>query len=366
MSSREAIQALTARSGAGVVVIPTLLYENGAWRGRAEIQDAATGTNAAVYNTDPIASSLAKDTAYALTAGLAREIEQHFVEYGPGVAYTPRAASARPRTLDAARAFEEGLNAYDELEYSSARAAFARAVDQDSRNPLMLAWLSRVAQVFRERDAASDAAERASGLVTEVTPRGDALFVAAVLAEARRDAPAAEARYRDLVDAFPDEPSYVMELGAFQDRQGQNTGAITTLQRALTLDAGLARADLDLCRMYNRRERPGPREAARPRRPGEVYEARGSWRGRSDAVLPDRRAACRRLRREGGGQAERRSGAHHLPGSSSTPTTWRARTTTWPSSPVDKETGWRPRRMARRHWWRPATRATSSCSRWCS
>ena len=80
MSSREAIQAVTAKSGAGVVVIPTLLYENGAWRGRAEIQDAATGTNAAVYNTDPVASSLAKDTAYALTAGLAREIEQHFVD----------------------------------------------------------------------------------------------------------------------------------------------------------------------------------------------------------------------------------------------------------------------------------------------
>ena len=88
--------------------------------------------------------------------------------------------------------------------------------------------------------------------MTEVTPRGDALFVAAVLAEARRDAPSAEARYRDLMDAFPDEPSYVMELGAFQDRQGQNTGAITTLQHALTLDAGSARADLDLCRMYNR------------------------------------------------------------------------------------------------------------------
>ena len=73
-----------------------------------------------------------------------------------------------------------------------------------------------------------------------------------MLAEARRDAPAAEARYRDLVNAFPDEPAYVMELGAFQDRQGQNTGAITTLQHALMLDARSARADLDLCRMYNR------------------------------------------------------------------------------------------------------------------
>jgi tetratricopeptide (TPR) repeat protein len=252
MSSREAIQALTTNSGAGLVVLPTLLYENGAWRGRAEIQDAATGTNAAVYETDPVASSLAKDTAYALSAGLAREIEEHFVVHGPGVSYTPRPVSARPRTLDAARAFEEGVNAYNEVEYATSRAALMRAVDQDGRNPLMLAWLSRLSQVFRDGEAASDAAERASTLVTEETPRRDALFVAAVLAEARRDAAAAEAGYRDLIDAFPDEPQWVLELAGFQDRQGQNTAGITTLQQALGLDSGLAQADLDLCRLYNR------------------------------------------------------------------------------------------------------------------
>ncbi len=251
MSSREAIQALTAHSGAGIIVVPTLVYENGAWRGRAEIQDAATGTNAAVYETEPVASSLPKDTAYALTTGLAREIEAHFVEHGPGASYTPRPASARLRTLDAAKAFEEGVNAFDELEYSTARAAFARAVEQDSRNPLPLAWLSRTSQIFREGNAA-DAAERASTLVTEETPRSDALFVGAVLAEARRDAASAEARYRDLVTAFPDEPGHLIELGAFQDRQGQNAAAIATLQQALMRDEGLARADLDLCRLYNR------------------------------------------------------------------------------------------------------------------
>ena len=252
MSSREAIQAVTANTGAGMVIVPTLLYENGEWRGRAEIQDAATGTNAAVYNTEPVASSLPKDTAYALTAQLAQQIEQHFTTHGPGASSTPRAASARLRTLDAAKAFEEGINAYDELEYTTSRAAFARAVEEDGRNPLALAWLSRVSQVFRDGQAASDAAERASGLLTEETPHGDALFVAAVLAEARRDAAAAEARYRDLVTTFADEPAYLTELAAFQDRQGQNTAAIETLQQALVRDREQPRADLDLCRLYNR------------------------------------------------------------------------------------------------------------------
>ena len=252
MSSREAIQAVTENTGAGVVVVPTLVYENGEWRGRAEIQDAATGTNAAVYNTEPVASSLPKDTAYSLTTQLAQQIEQHFVTNGPGASSTPRAASARLRTLDAAKAFEEGINAYEELEYSTSRAAFARAVEQDGRAPRALAWLSRVSQIFRDGQAASDAAERASSLVTEETPRADALFVAAVLAEARRDAAAAEARYRDLISAFPDEPAYTLELAGFQDRQGQNAAAITTLRDALMQDSQQPRVDLDLCRLYNR------------------------------------------------------------------------------------------------------------------
>ena len=252
MSSREAIQAVTANTGAGMVVVPTLLYDNGQWRGRAEIQDAATGTNAAVYNTEPVASSLPKDTAYALTAQLAQQIEQHFATNGPGASSTPRAASARLRTLDAAKAFEEGINAYEELEYTTSRAAFARAVEQDGRNPLALAWLSRVSQLLRDGQGAADAAERASSLVTEETPRGDALWVGAVLGETRRDTATAEARYRDLVRTFPDEPGYLLELAGFQDRQGQNTAAIATLQEALMKDGGLARADFDLCRIYNR------------------------------------------------------------------------------------------------------------------
>ena len=66
VSSREAIQALTANSGARVVIVPTLLYENGAWRARVEFRDAKTATNAAVQDTPPVVSSLLKDTAYGL------------------------------------------------------------------------------------------------------------------------------------------------------------------------------------------------------------------------------------------------------------------------------------------------------------
>ena len=78
ISSREAMQALVAQSGAQIVVAPTLAYENGAWHARIEFRDAATATNAAVEDTAAVVSSLIKDTAHGLmpaAAALRRIIE---------------------------------------------------------------------------------------------------------------------------------------------------------------------------------------------------------------------------------------------------------------------------------------------------
>jgi tetratricopeptide (TPR) repeat protein len=283
ISSREAVRAITTYSGAQVIVVPSLVYENGAWRARADFQDAATATSTGVTETAPVTSSLAKDTAYGLVAAIASAIHGHFSGAPDGE--TPvRAASARLRTLDAAAAFEAGLNAYEELEYAEARAAFARAVEQDSRYALGFAWLARVSQVLRQADAAADAADRAARLLSDDTSRHDALFVQAVLAEARRDASAAEGRYRELIEAFPDDPEPLMELAGFQDRQGQNSAAITTLRQALDRDEGLARADLDLCRLYNRLNDP-----ANARRHADLalskYRALGAAGGEAQALL---------------------------------------------------------------------------------
>jgi tetratricopeptide (TPR) repeat protein len=252
VSSREAVQAITVNSGAESVVVPTLLYEDGAWRGRVEVQDPATATTVATYQTEPAVSSLAGDTAYALAVAMARDIQEHFQNNGPGASYSPRPASARLRTLDAVAAFEEGLGAVDEFEYAQARRAFERAVEQDPRHLGALAWLTRAMLLLGEPARAADAAERANRLIDEATPLAERLFAAAVVAEARRDVSGAEARYRELADAFADEAGPLLELAGFQDRQGRNTDAIATLQRARALDPGLGRADLDLCRMYNR------------------------------------------------------------------------------------------------------------------
>ena len=232
-----------------IVIVPTLLYENGAWRARVEFRDATTATNAAVQETVPVVSSLMKDTVYGSMPSLAAAIDAHFIAVGPRRADLARALlrtagrSAPPpqrrlRTLDSAAAFEQGLDAYEQLEYAAALKAFSDALQQDARNPLLLAWRSRTAQLMRRDNDAAEAGDQAVRLLTDQTPLRDRLFVEAVAAESRRDFDSSEVRYRDLVATAPDEPRLVLELAAFLDRRTtRNEEAIVSYQRALEMDA---------------------------------------------------------------------------------------------------------------------------------
>ena len=252
VSSREAFQAITVHGAPRFVALPTLIYENGRWSARVEIQDASTATRVAVVGTESVASALVSETALRLIGELASGLQAHFKTNGPGKSYALRAVSARPRSLEAAKLFEEGLNAFEELEYSAAEQSLAQALEKDSRNPIPIAWLSRVEQILRKTDQASAAAETAARLLTGNTPRLEALFVNAVVAEARRDFESAEASYRQFDRLYPDEPAWLVELGGFQDRRGQTEPAIVSYQQALRLDGDLARPEVELCRLYNR------------------------------------------------------------------------------------------------------------------
>src|SRR5207342_2066214 len=121
MSGPDAVRALEAASGAPVVVAPVLLYDRGAWKARAEIRD---GTDASLgrIETDAIESSLTKEAAATLVGSLARKIEARFRQRR----WTLRATTPPPTrlaSLEAARAFEEGVNAYDTGEFAAARNA---------------------------------------------------------------------------------------------------------------------------------------------------------------------------------------------------------------------------------------------------
>jgi serine/threonine protein kinase/tetratricopeptide (TPR) repeat protein len=259
VSNRDAIQVITASTGAALVVVPTLLRDGGAWSARVELRDPRTSNSVWVHQTEPRTSSLTRDVAFRLAMVLADDIDTHL--RSPRTAaikaltwVIPSSRQVRPgraRTLDVAKAFADGTAAYEDLEYAVARKAFRAAVDLDPRNPLLLAWLSRAAQLAKEESEATEAAARIESTVTDETADVDALFAEAVSAEARREMQAAERAYRALTDRRPGDPAWTMELAGFFDRQAQNADAVAMYHAALTQDPRLVRPRLELCRLYS-------------------------------------------------------------------------------------------------------------------
>jgi len=262
VSSREALQAIAMHGGADVIIVPTLLYENGAWLARVEFRDVDTATNTATFETPPVLSSLMKATVYGLVAPLAEAVHGHFVRSGPARARAaaairslagpePSSPTARFSTLDAASEFERGIDAYDQQEYSRALHAFAATLEQDARRSLIHAWRSRAAWMMRQDKTALDAAERALRQLLPDTPPLERLLVEAIAAEVRRDVTTAEARYTELLTRYPQEPSWRMEWAAFLDRQLRTAEAVDAYRAVLTLDGRLVRPHLELCRLYS-------------------------------------------------------------------------------------------------------------------
>jgi tetratricopeptide (TPR) repeat protein len=261
ISSREAIQAVAKHAGVPVIVVPTLLYENGEWRARVEFQNAETTADIGLlpYESESATSSLPPVTSYQLVSGLVDGIEDRF-------------KSTRSRALDliaapiladgeagdnflkshvAALEFERALRAYEALVYAAAARALATAEQHEPDHPLPAVWRSRVAILMGERQVAIDAASRAIGLITDRTRRTDLLLAEAAESEARGDSETAARKYRALASEFPDEPTWAAELGAFLARRGDIDGAVTVYHGALAADPGFIRPRLELCRLYD-------------------------------------------------------------------------------------------------------------------
>ena len=262
-SSRDALQALAAASDARTIVVPTLVYEDGGWRGHLEFRSAATATSDGAFDSEPVVSSLAKDTAYRLMPPLAAAVEAHVLAAGSRrvalgaqlrrlTGAGPAAAANVLPNLDAAAAFETGLDGYERLEYSIAREGFAAASAASPRDPLLLAWRSRVARLMRLDPEAAEFAAQASALPLGTPPEWQRLFVEAVSADGIRNVTLAHDRYNALSARFPADARWLTELAAFRDREELNTEAITAYQAALALDDRLTRPRLELCRLYNR------------------------------------------------------------------------------------------------------------------
>jgi tetratricopeptide (TPR) repeat protein len=262
ITSRDAVQSIAADAGVSTIIVPTLLYDSasGAWRARVEFRNVNTATNQHVAETSPIVSSLSKDTVYELASGVSAIVSEYFVSAQTKARTSlgaivggreGRLGAASLRTLDAVEAFERGIRAYEALEYSDALEAFQSAAGLDSRHPLPPAWISRVARIQTQWDMAREAGDKAVSLLAKTTPPADVLFAQAVAAEARRDNDEAGEKYRALSTSIPDEPFWLMELAAFQDRAGKTADAVASYHTLLERDQKMIRPHLELCRLYN-------------------------------------------------------------------------------------------------------------------
>jgi tetratricopeptide (TPR) repeat protein len=250
VSSSEAIEAIASQSGARFVVLPSLEYRSGMWFGAVQVRSADTGTTIKSYETPGSSSALPRNTALALVPLIADAVQAHFKTAGPGRAYTVRPASSRFRNLEAAQAYEQGANAYEQLEYSAALDGFQRAAALDDQHAMTYAWLGRVALLVYRSNEAVDASRRAKQLIAPEAQAADLAFVDAVLAETLKDFGAAEAGYRQLAALASDDPAPRAELARFLRRRDRNDQAVEAIHEVLRVDPGYAFAHVELCQLY--------------------------------------------------------------------------------------------------------------------
>ena len=253
---------ISANTSAPVIVVPTLMREGVGWKARVEFREAQTARSDGAVETEVAISAIVDETVYrTLIPALASKVEDrfrnlslrvrlaHLVRRFMGFENSGRLPAS---TLAAAVAFEQGLNAYEELEYGYAVRSFAAAVESDPLNPLLVAWESRVARLMRRNVDAERLARQALELVSADTTPSTRLIVEAIAAESRRDVATASAQYRELREASPEDPALLMELATFLDRQGMNDEAIQGYIETLRVDSRLPEPHLRLCQIYNK------------------------------------------------------------------------------------------------------------------
>lgn len=164
------------------------------------------------------------------------------VEFRPpeGEVGLPRVST---RSLEALRAYADGLAAWASREYGSAKLAFERAVALDSG--FALAWAGLADEAYRVNNAAlgAERLQRALTLADRLTPRERLALQAAGARRLGTTAQAVEAA-RALAERYPDRTSW-LNLG-LQLMQARNCPeALPAFRRALSFDTLFANTHIN-------------------------------------------------------------------------------------------------------------------------
>jgi tetratricopeptide (TPR) repeat protein len=147
------------------------------------------------------------------------------------------AAALRPANPAAAHFYAEGLAALRLYDAARAREALMQAVAADPQFPLSYAALAEAWKRLGYDVRAAEAAEQAIKLATHL-PREQRLLIEGRARLTAKDPARAAAIYRELADAFPDDPDHPLHVAEALIESGDARGALELLDRRTALPGG--------------------------------------------------------------------------------------------------------------------------------
>jgi tetratricopeptide (TPR) repeat protein/tRNA A-37 threonylcarbamoyl transferase component Bud32 len=224
--------------GCDFVVLGSYLATPGSGRLRVEfrVQDTRSGETVQSWSQDGTENDLLN--LISESGAVARQK----LDLGSAVATADATAKiGLPTSADARRLYAEGLDKLRGFDASVARDLFQRTIDQEptfalAHVGLSMAWgvLGYDAQAVK---AAATATQLSRGLRKE-----QQVWIEGLYRESTHDWPKAVAAFTQLVQDYPDDPEYVIQLAEAQTSAGQPKDALATIGTVRKHDAAFADA----------------------------------------------------------------------------------------------------------------------------
>jgi serine/threonine protein kinase/tetratricopeptide (TPR) repeat protein len=220
---RSRILDVGRRAGAGALVSGAIFRAGDQFRIDVQVQDVSNGRILGAYN------ATGKDV-FPLVDELTRRIRESLQMTA---ASTPAVAEVTTNSVEAFRAYSQGLEAAGNLRYPAARDALQRAVELDPT--FASAWFELAGISFRMGDRAAGERYRAKTReLMDRLPERSRLFIQALEARDARDVDKAIDVLERLVQRYPDmENAHVVLGNMYMAEKGDHAKGLAVSERAV-------------------------------------------------------------------------------------------------------------------------------------
>ena len=235
------VEEATARQLAELWSVDTLVtgtVRRAGPRVRVDLSVLKIGSSGVVTASALAAEGKGEEDIFRVVGSLGAELRRRLGVSAPSAT---EIRAPETRSLEAAKAYEEGKIRLARGDDLNAAPAFERAVAADPRFTAALEKLAETYQGLGYQQKAVRAAESAVAALDREETR-QAYRARARLALLRGNPADAEKSYRKLVSKYPNDTEPRLDLAAAQAAQGHNAEAVETLKSLVALDANDARA----------------------------------------------------------------------------------------------------------------------------